>query len=534
MKGIVFLTKRTALFILVAVPALCISCSNIYDNIKDFSVEEIVYPARYDTIVARPGYERIELDLLKEGRLPSSMVKLGKATKTIIEYDTVVLKYDSIFSWISIGNLKLPKLYRFRVYTSNDDGDLSIPQEIALAPYTSVDREALAVPSPTLTTIGSFVMVQWSEGLTSNLMYYLGLSYSYTDKNGETRSGTSRDTQFFVTNIEENREVEVSVRYWVIPRIEGENILDSVSFDQSLHVTMAEGSTPIEFTVSPTQIALLPGRQQVASASVRFGLLWTSSNPAVATVNANGVILARAPGTAVITVKSPVFDEPATITVNVSDLPSTFPQKERLAGMWTFEDVTSLEKATVGLNLERSGYSNLSSIEGPNNTKAVKFGTATYYTIRHNMSANGGGSRVNEYTLMMDIRTSADLKGWISVFNTRSTNIENGVLLIDSEEHIGNSSFGGFSDVEVTPEVWHRLVITAKFGSSPFRVYLDGSLVWQTNSNLEIDGILSLLTDAMYVGFGNRGNGYPTPDFAEIRIWNTVLTEAQIIALGKP
>jgi hypothetical protein len=47
-----------------------VSCGDIYDNIKDFSVEEIVYPAHYDTIFGRPGYQRVEIDLVKEGRLP--------------------------------------------------------------------------------------------------------------------------------------------------------------------------------------------------------------------------------------------------------------------------------------------------------------------------------------------------------------------------------------------------------------------------------------------------------------------------------
>jgi hypothetical protein len=226
-------------------PVLYVSCNDIYDNIKDFSVKEIVYPAHFDTIYATPGYERIEIDLCVAGRIPASQMKLGKAKKTIVEYDDETLKFDSVCSWINITGLTQPRLYRFKVFSADEHGNRSTPLEVALTPYTSVDREALAVPNPNIAASSSSAVIEWAGGLTSTVMEYQGLSYSYTDKDGDKKTGTKWNrAEFFIYNLEAEQEVTVDVRYWVIPKMDGKNILDSVYFDQPLTLTMPSASAP--------------------------------------------------------------------------------------------------------------------------------------------------------------------------------------------------------------------------------------------------------------------------------------------------
>jgi hypothetical protein len=58
---------------------------------------------------------------------------------------------------------------------------------------------------------------------------------------------------------------------------------------------------------------------QPANATNR-DVTWTSSNPAVATVSANGVVTAIAPGTAVITVRTVSGDRTAQVTVTVAGI----------------------------------------------------------------------------------------------------------------------------------------------------------------------------------------------------------------------
>jgi hypothetical protein len=220
------------------------SCSDLYDNIKDFAGEEIVYPAHFDTIYARPGYERIELYLSSLGKVPSSQMNLGKAKRTVVEYDDKTLEFDSVCSWVAIKDLTQPRLYRFKVYTEDEHKNRSTPKEIALSPYTSLEKETLVVPYPnSIATSASSAVIEWSNGLTSKGMEYRGLIYSYVDKDNETRTGTKwNSAQFFINNLEPGKEVTVNMRYWVIPRIEGANILDSVYIDQPLKILMPDAS----------------------------------------------------------------------------------------------------------------------------------------------------------------------------------------------------------------------------------------------------------------------------------------------------
>src|SRR5690606_11803091 len=107
------------------------ACNGMYDSLDEYS-GEVVYPAKYDTIVGHIGYERVEIDLMKAGRVPSSQIKLGKAKKTVVEYDDQVMVIDSLVSWINITELTQPKLYRFRIYTIDEFENKSVPLEIAL------------------------------------------------------------------------------------------------------------------------------------------------------------------------------------------------------------------------------------------------------------------------------------------------------------------------------------------------------------------------------------------------------------------
>jgi hypothetical protein len=69
-------------------------------------MEERVYPAHFDTIIAYPGYERVEILLEKDGRIPVYMMKLGKAKKTIVKYDDKTKIFDSVCSWVNIDSLE--------------------------------------------------------------------------------------------------------------------------------------------------------------------------------------------------------------------------------------------------------------------------------------------------------------------------------------------------------------------------------------------------------------------------------------------
>ncbi len=229
------------------------SCDGMYDSLDDYS-GEVVYPAKYDTIVGHIGYERVEIDLMKAGRIPTDKIKLGKAKKTVVEYDDQRIVIDSLVSWVNITGLTQPKLYRFQVYTIDEFDNKSVPHEIALIPYTSADVAALAISSPRVLTSPSSAVVDWPNGLSSVLLNYKSLSFSYTDKDGMEHTGEREaDSRFFIPNLPSGEPVTVNITYNVVPKINNVPILDSILLTKELVINMPTVSTPF----APTERAVL-------------------------------------------------------------------------------------------------------------------------------------------------------------------------------------------------------------------------------------------------------------------------------------
>jgi hypothetical protein len=263
--------------------------------------------------------------------------------------------------------------------------------------------------------------------------------------------------------------------------------------------------------------------------NVNQDVTWTSDDTGIVSVD-GGVVTAIAPGTAKVTAASVVdASKTAECTVTVVDV-SSVPAGKWLAGMWTFEDNNNPGQATIGADLEANG--SFTPIGGPDNTGAVKHDPGSYYTVRHNIGANGGGDYVNEYTLMMDVRGSAaEFADWLSVFNNHDGNDGEGVLWIDGDGKIGYASLGGYSSSGLTPDTWHRLVIAVKLGES-LKIYIDGEHVFSASDNTGTDGAMSLYPDVLYVGAD--GSGYSGPSLADLRMWSIQLSDEQVKELGKP
>jgi uncharacterized protein YjdB len=265
--------------------------------------------------------------------------------------------------------------------------------------------------------------------------------------------------------------------------------------------------------------------------NVTQDVTWTSDNTGAVTVDSEtGVITAVASGTATITAVSTVnASRTAECTVTVVEVPAGIPAVKDLIGMWTFEDEDHA-KATVGNDLEATGA--FTAVDGPGNTGAIKpVGGSSYYTIRHDIGANGGGEYVNEYTLMMDIRGSAsEFGGWLSVYNNGSRdNTSEAQLWIDGSGQIGDADLGGYSSPVLTPDIWHRVVIAVKLGES-FKIYVDGEQAFTASGNNGVDGMMSLYPDVVHIGAD--GTGYPGPAFADVRMWSVQLTDDEVAELG--
>lgn len=229
------------------------SCSKMYDNIQQYADEQ-VYPAKYDTIIGYIGYERVEIELMKAGRIPSNEIKIGKAKKTVVEYDGQKVTIDSLVSWVNITGLTQPKLYRFQIYTIDEYENKSVPQEIALIPYTETDLQSLAVSSPKIMASPNAAVIEWPNGLSSTLLEYQSLSYEYTDKDNEVKKGTREENpRFVIANLSPSQEVTVNVTYKVIPKINNTQIIDTLSLLIPIKLVMPTETTPF----SPAERSIL-------------------------------------------------------------------------------------------------------------------------------------------------------------------------------------------------------------------------------------------------------------------------------------
>ena len=222
---------------------LFVSCSGLYDDIKKYE-GVIIYPGRFDTLIVKYGLERVEFELMKAGRLPSSEMKLSKAVKTVVEYDDKRLVWDEVRSWVPVEDLNEKRLYRFSIYTLDDKGNKSVPWETQLVPYTVMDRDLLDVVAPRQSLLSSSALIEWPNGLNSALSKFVGLCYSFTDNDGishtDSLSYENADFRISFENLVPYSNNIVNFRYWLIPILsDGETaMIDTVLFEKPLNVLL--------------------------------------------------------------------------------------------------------------------------------------------------------------------------------------------------------------------------------------------------------------------------------------------------------
>jgi hypothetical protein len=248
-------TGSVACCVLILSAVLYVSCNDTFDNIKEFNVKEIVYPGHFDTTYTTVGFERIEIDLCKAGRIPSEEMNLGKATQTVIEFinngrDTTIV-IPEVRSWVNVTGLTEPNMYQFKIYTADEYGNRSKPVEVSESPYTQADLDLLALPEPSVAASTSSAKVQWKTGLSSRLYDVLNWSYAYKDRNGNTVSGGDEtdNPEFFVENVEHGESVSVDIRTTIVPRLNDKPILDAVEW--LFPMTLTLGTKPVIFLEAP-------------------------------------------------------------------------------------------------------------------------------------------------------------------------------------------------------------------------------------------------------------------------------------------
>ena len=199
--------------------------------------------------------------------------------------------------------------------------------------------------------------------------------------------------------------------------------------------------------------------------------------------------------------------------------------QEGMVGHWTFDDPNNLLKATVGSDLTVIGTH--TAIAGPDSGNgAVNVGIGSYYIVQHNIAPNDGGSRVNEFTIIMDIKVS-QLGRWYTLYQVNPLNTDDGEWFIDTLGKMGVNATG-YTEPVIGAGKWYRLAIAVKNGFR-YDYYIDGQLVLNGEPN-GIDERFSLGTSVLLFADENSEDNHI--DVAEVMIFSRALEDIEIESLG--
>jgi hypothetical protein len=205
-------------------------------------------------------------------------------------------------------------------------------------------------------------------------------------------------------------------------------------------------------------------------------------------------------------------------------------------GVWEFNASDPLG-ATVGAPLELVGSAQ--NIAGTSaEDAAISISEGSYYICRHGISPNGGGAKVNEWTLLIDFWYPPSSlynppNGYNDLFQTDPTNTDDADWTINSSGAIGIGAVGYSSAFNYTTQAntWYRMVVVVDNGVR-HDLYVDGVEIFKGNQQ-GIDGRFSLADMLLLFAAGNNQDGDDaTINVSTVAIWDVPLSSNEILTLG--
>ncbi len=205
--------------------------------------------------------------------------------------------------------------------------------------------------------------------------------------------------------------------------------------------------------------------------------------------------------------------------------------ERKLVGRWDFNDPANLTKATIGTDLTLVG-TNTAITGAETGDGAANIGVGSYYSCLHGISPNGGGSEVNEYTLLFDMRLPASsVDGWKAIFQTNTANSDDAECFLRGGGGVKNSvglSSTGYSSWAFPTDTWVRLAIAVDNGTS-YKIYADGVLI-KTGTVQAIDSKYGLDSSVLFFA-DNSGEDNPI-DVTSIQLYKAALSDTEVAELG--
>ncbi|MBK7228558.1 MAG: T9SS type A sorting domain-containing protein [Ignavibacteriales bacterium] len=199
---------------------------------------------------------------------------------------------------------------------------------------------------------------------------------------------------------------------------------------------------------------------------------------------------------------------------------------------YLFDDVGNLLAPVPGYGTDLFLTGTHTAIAGPSSGNgAISIGAGSYYTLTHGIDPNGGGTKVNRYTLMFDFRVAQALGMWHNLFSTDPlvTTNDGEYFIRSSTGAMGTLDIGYTTPFVVADNTWYRLILSVDNGNY-FKAYIDGQLVFDHNMRPVDDPRYSLATVLHLLGDDDGDDGLI--DIAEFAIWDAPLSESEVAAFG--
>ncbi len=202
-------------------------------------------------------------------------------------------------------------------------------------------------------------------------------------------------------------------------------------------------------------------------------------------------------------------------------------EASKLVGRWDFNDPGNLTKATVGTNLQLVGTAQAMAgrhaFDG-----AVKIGPGSHFRCTHNIGANGGGTRSNEYTLVFDISSPPEsATQWIALFQANPANTDDAECFIRNTQRTVGRATTGYSAWAMPQQTWTRIAVSVDHGSF-YRIYANGVRILSGNIQ-PVDGEFALQPVTLL--FGDEDGEDNFIDVTSVSAYRGALSDAEIAAL---
>ncbi len=158
----------------------------------------------------------------------------------------------------------------------------------------------------------------------------------------------------------------------------------------------------------------------------------------------------------------------------------------------------------------------------------ARFSRGTTFALTHGLAPNGGGTYLNQYTLIMDVMfpDRAPSGGWAALVQTDVHNISDGEWFVNPQNGIGISgNYGG----TVEAGQWRRLALVVDLVAGTFTSYIDGLRV-QQNTGEAFDGRFS--AGPVLLLFADEDAENAEGFVNSVQLQDVALGDAEIAALG--